>query len=110
MTSTDDRYKNIDSVVPILLRMASAAFFNISLLTANFWGVVIGIRVFGYTIQRLYPAAFVLIIVGLVIYFTVQPPLGEAEKPWLGENQEDGVAGVGTAKKVIKPADEESAV
>lgn len=90
--------------------MASAAFFNISLLTANFWGVVIGVRVFGYTIQRLYPAAFVLIVVGLIIYFTVQPALGEAEKPWLGENQEGGVAGVGTAKKAINPTDEERAL
>lgn len=89
--------------------MASAAFFNISLLTANFWGVVIGIRVFGQTIARLYPLAFVMIIVGLVIYFTFQPALGEAEKPWLGQNQEDGVAGVGTAKKAVRPTDEERA-
>lgn len=100
---------NIDTVVPILLRMASAAFFNISLLTANFWGVVIGVRVFGYTIQKYYPAAFVLIILGLIIYFTSQTALGEAEKPWLGENQEDGVAGVGTAKKAIQATDEERA-
>lgn len=87
--------------------MASAAFFNISLLTANFWGVVIGVRVFGYTIEKLYPVAFVMIIIGLIIYFTFQSTLGEAEKPWLGENQEDGVAGLGTAKKVVKNADEE---
>jgi solute carrier family 35, member F1/2 len=53
-----------DSLTPIMFRMSSAAFFNISLLTGNFWGVVIGIRVFGYHIHYLYPIAFVLIMVG----------------------------------------------
>ncbi|KAH8147731.1 uncharacterized protein LAJ45_08196 [Morchella importuna] len=89
------------TVVPILLRMASAAFFNISLLTANFWGVCIGVQVFGYTIGKWYPIAFVMIILGLVIYFVMNGTLGESEKPWLGENQEEGVAGVGTAKRAL---------
>lgn len=30
------------TLAPLLFRLASAAFFNISLLTANFWGVIIG--------------------------------------------------------------------
>ena len=33
------------TTAPIMFRMASAAFFNISLLTGNFWGVVIGVKV-----------------------------------------------------------------
>lgn len=78
--------------------MASAAFFDISLLTGNFWGTIIGIHVFGYTIYFLYPIAFVLIIVGLVIYFLAGSMLGDSKKPWLGKNQEFGVAGLGTAK------------
>ncbi|KAI2472225.1 DUF914-domain-containing protein [Annulohypoxylon bovei var. microspora] len=86
------------SVVPFLLRIASAAFYNISLLTANFWGTIIGIHVFGYAIHFLYPIAFVLIIVGLAVYFLAGSILGESKKPWLGDNQEDGVAGFGTAK------------
>lgn len=86
------------SVVPFLLRIASAAFYNISLLTANFWGTIIGIHVFGYTIHFLYPIAFVLIIVGLAVYFLAGSILGESKKPWLGDNQEEGVAGFGTAK------------
>jgi solute carrier family 35 protein F1/2 len=86
------------SLVPILLRIASAAFYNISLLTANFWGVIIGIHVFGFTVHFLYPVAFVCIILGLVCYFLSGSLLGESKKPWLGENQEAGVAGVGTAK------------
>ncbi|CAK7235742.1 hypothetical protein SCUCBS95973_009369 [Sporothrix curviconia] len=86
------------TLAPLILRMGSAAFFDISLLTANFWGVIIGIHVFGYTIYYLYPIAFVLILVGLVVYFLSGSLLGDAKKPWLGANQEDGVAGFGTAK------------
>lgn len=86
------------SLVPLLLRMASAAFFNISLLTGNFWGTIIGIHVFGYTVYFLYPIAFVLIIVGLVVYFLAGSMLGDSKKPWLGDAQEGGVAGIGTAK------------
>ncbi|KAI1854325.1 hypothetical protein JX265_012494 [Neoarthrinium moseri] len=86
------------SLAPLILRMGSAAFFDISLLTANFWGTIIGIHVFGYTIYYLYPIAFVLIIIGLVVYFLAGSMLGDSKKPWLGDNQEDGVAGFGTAK------------
>ncbi|KAK6221898.1 hypothetical protein LQW54_001118 [Pestalotiopsis sp. IQ-011] len=86
------------SLAPIILRMGSAAFFDISLLTGNFWGTAIGIQVFGYTIYYLYPIAFVLIIIGLVVYFLAGSMLGDSKKPWLGQEQEDGVAGIGTAK------------
>ena len=43
-----------------------------------------------------------LTLSGLIIYFAFQNSLGEARKPWLGLNQEKGVAGVGTAKKKIR--------
>lgn len=86
------------TLAPLILRMGSAAFFDISLLTANFWGVIIGIHVFGLKIHFLYPIAFVCIILGLVVYFLSGSLLGDSKKPWLGENQEGGVAGLGTAK------------
>ncbi|KAL2074262.1 hypothetical protein VTL71DRAFT_8040 [Oculimacula yallundae] len=99
------------SLAPIILRMASAAFFDISLLTGNFWGVIIGIKVFHYAIHYLYPIAFVLIVLGLVVYFLAGSILGDSKKPWLGANQEQGVAGVGTAKrKAIKQARREGLV
>lgn len=99
------------TLAPIILRMASAAFFDISLLTGNFWGVIIGIKVFGYTIYYLYPIAFVMIILGLVVYFLAGSMLGDSKKPWLGKNQGEGVAGVGTAKrKAIKVARAEGMV
>jgi len=86
------------SLAPLILRMGSAAFFDISLLTGNFWGVIIGLHVFGLTVHYLYPVAFVLIIIGLVVYFLAGSMLGDSKKPWLGDNQQDGVAGLGTAK------------
>lgn len=86
------------SLVPLILRMGSAAIFDVNLLTANFWGVIIGTRVFGYAVHWMYPIAFVLIICGLVVYFLSGSILGDSKKPWLGDNQQDGVAGIGTAK------------
>ncbi|AEO54571.1 hypothetical protein MYCTH_2297268 [Thermothelomyces thermophilus ATCC 42464] len=86
------------SIAPLILRMGSAAVFDVNLLTANFWSVIIGTRVFGYVVHWMYPIAFVLIICGLVIYFLAGSILGDSKKPWLGDNQKDGVAGIGTAK------------
>ncbi|MCJ1465522.1 hypothetical protein MMC07_004140 [Pseudocyphellaria aurata] len=93
------------SVAPLVFRLASAAYFNISLLTTNFWGVVIGVRVFGYHVHWMYPIAFVCIVGGLVIYNVGKQVLGEARKPWLGKNQEDGVSGIGTAKRRAERGD-----
>lgn len=96
----------IYTTAPILFRMSSAAFYNIGILTNNFWGLLIGIKVFGYTVFWLYPVGFVFIIIGQVVYFmlpgTVQ---NEHNKPWLGENQERGIAGVGTAKRTTVEVD-----
>ncbi|KAI5310587.1 hypothetical protein KEM55_004989 [Ascosphaera atra] len=91
------------SCAPLLFRLASAAFFNISLLTANFWGVIVGVKVFHYHIHWMYPIAFVLIIIGQLIYFVGRQVFGdESWKPWLGKNQEKGVDGIGTAKHKSK--------
>lgn len=91
-------------MAPLLFRLSSAAFFNISMLTMNFWGVIIGVKVFHYDIHWMYPIAFVLIIVGQLIYFLGRRVLGEARKPWLGKNQERGVSGLFTARRIIESA------
>ncbi|PGH30420.1 solute carrier family 35, member F1/2 [[Emmonsia] crescens] len=92
------------SLAPILFRLASAAFFNISLLTANFWGVIIGVNVFKYSVHWMYPIAFVCIMLGQGIYYLGRQVLGESKKPWLGANQEKGISGIGTAKRKISAA------
>ncbi|KAK9479160.1 hypothetical protein V1514DRAFT_329343 [Lipomyces japonicus] len=89
---------------PILFRMSSAAFYNLSLLTSDFWGLIIGIKVFGYYVFWLYPVGFVFTVGGMVFYnCNIRSLKGEAIKPWLGENQEGGVVGVGTAKTKEAP-------
>jgi solute carrier family 35 protein F1/2 len=90
------------SLAPLMFRLSSAAFFNISLLTGNFWGVAIGVKVFHLHIHWMYPIAFVLIIIGHVLYFCRQSMLAEAHKPWLGDNQEGGNAGIGTARRRVE--------
>lgn len=90
------------SLAPLLFRLTSAAFFNISLLTGNFWGVAIGVKVFHLKIHWMYPIAFVLILIGHVIYYLRFSHLAEQMKPWLGERQEGGHAGIGTAKRRIE--------
>ncbi|KAI9832189.1 MAG: hypothetical protein M1819_004541 [Sarea resinae] len=93
------------SLAPIMFRLSSAAFFNISLLTGNFWGVCIGVKVLHEKIHTLYPIAFVLIILGLLVYFVMMSTFGDQVKPWLGPNQDLGISGVGTAKRRVEEPD-----
>ena len=90
------------SLAPLVFRMSSAAFFNISLLTGNFWGTVVGIKVFHLTVHWLYPVAFVMIMIGLLVYFLMDGTMGDQKKPWLAEDQEDGVDGLGTARRRLE--------
>jgi len=79
-------------------------------LTSDFWGLIVGIRLFHYYVYFLYPIAFVCVLVGLIVYYTVVRSVrGEAKKPWLGgESQEAGISGVGTYKQGNAPVNVES--
>ncbi|KAF9232901.1 DUF914-domain-containing protein [Melanogaster broomeanus] len=59
------------TVQPYLFRVASSAYFNISLLTSDFYGLIFGERAFPkhYSPYWLYFPAFVVVVGGLVIYF-----------------------------------------
>ena len=57
------------TLAPILFRLSSSPFYNISILTSDFWGLLFGLGLFGYKPYWLYFIAFALIIVGLLIYF-----------------------------------------
>lgn len=85
---------------PFLFRITSAAFYNLSILTSDFWALLVGTEAFGYSVFWLYPVGFVFTVLGIVFYCAA--PLsgwGEAVKPWLGDNQELGVSGLGTARR-----------
>ncbi|KAI6033207.1 hypothetical protein F5J12DRAFT_888127 [Pisolithus orientalis] len=57
------------SIQMMLFRMASSPFFNISLLTSDFYGLLFGLFLFHYSPYWLYFVAFAIVIFGLVIYF-----------------------------------------
>jgi solute carrier family 35 protein F1/2 len=92
------------ATVPLVYRLASAAFMNISMLTSNFWGVIIGLHVLHLHVHWMYPIAFLLIILGHFVYYLGQAGLEEARKPWLGHDQEGGVSGLFTARRRLEQA------
>lgn len=57
------------TVAPWIYRLASSAYYNISLLTSDFYGLLFGLFLFHYQPYWLYFPAFVVVIIGLVVYF-----------------------------------------
>lgn len=71
------------SLAPVMFRLGSAVLYNLSLLTANFYGLIFGIGLFGYHITIMYPFAYVVIILGIAIYHifpTPEPAIGSFDK------------------------------
>ncbi|KAF9905469.1 hypothetical protein EC991_001636 [Linnemannia zychae] len=68
------------SVSPVLFRLSSATFFNLSLLTSDFYGLIFGIFLFNSKINKLYPIAYILIIGGIVVYNIYPAPEPKFEK------------------------------
>lgn len=62
------------TVAPMLYRMASSAYYNLSILSSDFYGLLFGLFLFHYRPYWLYFPSFVVVIVGLVIYFWSAPP------------------------------------
>ncbi|KAG5519374.1 hypothetical protein PMAC_002000 [Pneumocystis sp. 'macacae'] len=84
------------SLTPILFRMSSAIFYNMSLLTSDFWNLIIGIYLFHYYVYWLYPLAFVLVIIGLLTYHLFFKD--ESKKPWINYNYEEKLDVIETYK------------
>jgi solute carrier family 35 protein F1/2 len=57
------------TLAPILYRLASSAFFNLSLLSSDFYGLLFGLFLYGYRPYWLYFISFVVTTAGLIIYF-----------------------------------------
>ncbi|KAL8516907.1 hypothetical protein ACS0TY_015235 [Phlomoides rotata] len=56
------------TLVPYVLKMSGATLFNLSLLTSDMWAVVIRIFIYKQKVDGLYYLAFLLVVVGLIIY------------------------------------------
>jgi len=57
------------TVAPLLYRLASSAYFNLSLLSSDFFGLLFGLFLFHYSPYWLYFPSFFVVLLGLVIYF-----------------------------------------
>jgi solute carrier family 35 protein F1/2 len=57
------------TVAPLLFRLASSAFFNLSLLSSDFYGLLFGLFLYHYRPFWLYFISFVVVMAGLITYF-----------------------------------------
>jgi len=62
------------TVSPLLYRLASSAYFNLSLLSSDFYGLLFGLFLYHYRPFWLYFIAFSVVIAGLVTYFWSSTP------------------------------------
>lgn len=66
------------SVAPLLFRFASAPFYNISLMTSDFYSLLFGLFLFHYKPYFLYFIAYPMVLIGLLTYFLAKAPEGHA--------------------------------
>jgi len=62
------------TVAPLLYRLASSAYFNLSLLSSDFFGLLFGLFLFHFQPYWLYFPSFIVVIVGLIVYFWHSTP------------------------------------
>ncbi|CAA7267416.1 unnamed protein product [Cyclocybe aegerita] len=94
------------TLAPMLYRLASSAYFNLSLLSSDFYGLLFGLFLYHYSPYWLYFVSFVFIIGGLITYFWHSTPeeqgILDPQAPAYVEKRGDGPA--------VAPTDEEQAV
>jgi len=63
------------SLAPVMFRLGSAVLYNLSILTSDFYGLIFGLGLFGYSVTVMYPFAYVVIIIGIGIYHIFPAPV-----------------------------------
>ncbi|NP_001088438.1 solute carrier family 35 member F2 L homeolog [Xenopus laevis] len=56
------------SLMPVVIRISSATSVNLGILTADMYSLLFGLFLFGYNFSVLYIVAFVVIMVGFIMY------------------------------------------
>ncbi|KAI9595484.1 hypothetical protein BDF19DRAFT_442122 [Syncephalis fuscata] len=56
------------SCAPLLFRLSSATFFNMSLLTSDFYSLIVGLIIFNAKINFWYAGAFIATVAGIFVY------------------------------------------
>jgi len=67
------------TVAPLLYRLASSTYFNLSLLSSNFYGLLFGLFLYHYSPFWLYFVSFAVVISGLITYFWHATPEGQGD-------------------------------
>ncbi|KAG8925889.1 hypothetical protein FRC02_009358 [Tulasnella sp. 418] len=57
------------TIAPILYRMASSTYYNLSLLSSDFYGLLFGLFLYHYKPYFLYFISFPVTLIGLIVYF-----------------------------------------
>jgi solute carrier family 35 protein F1/2 len=58
----------------LLYRLASSAYFNLSLLSSDFYGLLFGLFLFHFEPYWLYFPSFTVVLLGLIVYFWHSTP------------------------------------
>jgi len=61
------------TIAPILYRMASSTYYNLSILSSDFYGLLFGLFLYHYRPYFLYFISFPVTIIGLIVYFWTLP-------------------------------------
>jgi len=62
------------TTAPVLYRLASSVYYNLNLLSSDFFGLLFGLFLYHYRPYWLYFVAFAVIIAGLICYFWSATP------------------------------------
>ncbi|XP_018422984.1 PREDICTED: solute carrier family 35 member F2-like [Nanorana parkeri] len=73
------------SVMPLVMKVSSATSVNLGILTADIYSLFFGLFLFGYAFSVLYILAFVVCIVGFIMYcstssYSAEPPSGRTNE------------------------------
>lgn len=61
------------SLAPVLFRLVGATYFNLSLLTSDIYGLLMGMFFFHTQVTIWYPLAFIWIMLGIVLFNLAEP-------------------------------------
>lgn len=67
-------------LMPVVIRLSSATAANLSILSADFYALAIGVFVFHYKFHWLYMVSFGLVIVGVAVYSAKPTPIGVGQQ------------------------------
>ncbi|KAI8062873.1 solute carrier family 35 member SLC35F1/F2/F6 [Gongronella butleri] len=63
------------SIMPRIYRLAGATFVSMSLMSSNFYSLLVGLIFLDNQMPTVYPLAYILVVTGAALYNYIQPPV-----------------------------------